>query len=564
MSLIRKLSRLYEDPVVRLWFFGWLLGKWKFTPIQKSLPDYLTDTNLSEDLPSKANLFEERCYRQPVLAGNYEFAGESHRLDPKFYKQIDEKYFFDIESKLSFHRFSWVIRAEKKLDPDWVVALWALWVKRYSEAFSSQAWHPYTVSERLINILQFSGRFGIPEPKDQTIKLLLQHGRKIYQNLEYYGEVHTGNHLANNGRGLYLGGLMLGITSWVDIGGKILLEEARRIFSESGELREGSVHYHLLVSRWYIECWLAAKKYGRKEEPHLERIASSVLSVLPIFNMPAGLPLIGDVSPDCSPSYLHCLLDNTKTGWVADLSPDEHQALIKLKKNIKTNNSKIHELNNWRRTNVGFWTAIWHSTLDGWQPLPGHGHQDFSGFELHYDKMPVFIDLGRRSYGITGNGDKHAKSHNVLTIDGVPPYPENKPYYSDEFRKSVTGAEPIWGGYYNHISVKTYCFSRINGIGGWHRSWKFTDKEVTISDTIEGKGRHKILRYLHTVHPTRRCDKGVKFGPFKVSSSGKLALEAAKYWKSYGKSEDAMTIIFSDVVSLPSALSLTVSFDGAV
>ena len=73
----------------------------------------------------------------------------------------------------------------------------------------------------MINILQFSGRFGIPEPKDQTINLLLQHGRKIYQNLEYYGEVHTGNHLANNGRGLYLGGLMLGITSWVDIGGKI-------------------------------------------------------------------------------------------------------------------------------------------------------------------------------------------------------------------------------------------------------------------------------------------------------------------------------------------------------
>jgi hypothetical protein len=144
------------------------------------------------------------------------------------------------------------------------------------------------------------------------------------------------------------------------------------------------------------------------------------------------------------------------------------------------------------------------------------------------------------------------------------PYPENKPYYSDEFRKSVTGAEPIWGGDLNHIYVQTSCFSRIKGIGNWHRSWKFTDKEVTISDTIEGKGRHKILRYLHTVHPTRNCDKGVIFGPFKVSGSGKPALETTKYWKSYGKSEEAMTIIFSDVVSLPSSLSLTVSFDRAV
>jgi hypothetical protein len=69
---------------------------------------------------------------------------------------------------------------------------------------------------------------------------------------------------------------------------------------------------------------------------------------------------------------------------------------------------------------------------------------------------------------------------------------------------------------------------------------------------------------LHTVHPTHNCDKGVIFGPFKVSGSGKPALEITKYWKSYGKSEEAMTIIFSDVVSLPSSLSLTVSFDRAV
>jgi len=476
MSLIRKFSRLYEDPVLRLWFYGWLLRKWKTTQIYKLSPDYLVDTDLYEDLPVNVNSFQERCYQKPIMAGNYEFAGEFHKLDPDLYKQIDESCFVDIESKLSFHRFSWVTQAGKNLDPDWVVALWVLWVKKYSKAFSNLAWHPYTASERLINILQFSSRFGIPDPKDQTINLLLQHGQKIYQNLEYFGETHTGNHLANNGRGLYLGGLMLGIASWIDIGCKILLEESRRIFSESGELREGSVHYHLLVSRWYIECWLAAKKYGRKEEPCFERIASSVLSVLPIFNMPAGLPLIGDISPDCTPSYLHGLLDGTKSGWVAELSPDQQKAISELKKNVETNNLKTYRLNNWRRTDLGSWAAIWHTTIDGWQPLPGHGHQDFSGFELHHGKTSVFIDLGRRSYGVTGESDKHAQSHNVLTIDGVAPYPENKPYYSDEFRKGVTGSRPIWKGSLNHTNVETSCFSRIKGIGVWRRSWKFTDK----------------------------------------------------------------------------------------
>ena len=95
----------------------------------------------------------------------------------------------------------------------------------------------------------------------------------------------------------------------------------------------------------------------------------------------------------------------------------------------------------------------------------------------------------------------------------------------------------------------------------WQRSWKFSDKEVTISDTIEGKGRHKILRYFHTNHSALNCNGGVIFGPFKVSGSGKPILETTKYWKSYGKSEDAMTIIYSDWVSLPASLSLTVSLD---
>ena len=173
----------------------------------------------------------------------------------------------------------------------------------------------------------------------------------------------------------------------------------------------------------------------------------------------------------------------------------------------------------------------------------------------------MFIDLGRRSYGVKGESDKHPQSHNVLTIDGIPPYPENKPYYSDEFRKLVTGSGPIWKGNFDNINVETRCFSRIKGIGVWRRSWKFSDKEVTISDTIEGNGRHKIFRYFHTNHSVRHCNGGVTFGPFKMSGSDKPILGTTEYWKSYGKSEDAMTIIYSDWVSLPASLSLTVSLD---
>ena len=131
MSLIRKFRRLYEDPVLRKWVYGWVLGIWKFTPIYKLSPDYLVDTHLYEDLPGNADLFQERFYEKPVKAQTFEFAGEAHKLDPDLYKQIDETLFVDIESKLAFHRFSWVAEAGKELDPDWVVALWVLWVKKW-------------------------------------------------------------------------------------------------------------------------------------------------------------------------------------------------------------------------------------------------------------------------------------------------------------------------------------------------------------------------------------------------------------------------------------------------
>ena len=129
----------------------------------------------------------------------------------------------------------------------------------------------------------------------------------------------------------------------------------------------------------------------------------------------------------------------------------------------------------------------------------------------------------------------------------------------------MTGAGPIWRGNLDHINVETSCFSRIKGIGVLAAAVGILQiKRLLFPTQLRGKAATQSCDICIPVHPTRNCDEGVIFGPFKVSGSGKPVLETTKYWKSYGKSEDAMTIIFSDVVSLPSSLSLTVSFDRAV
>ena len=90
--------------------------------------------------------------------------------------------------------------------------------------------------------------------KAETLTFLSHHGAAIFSHLEYFIENNTGNHLANNGRGLFLGGLELSLDQWADVGGRILIEEGRRIFTSNGLLREGSSHYHLLVTRWYASA----------------------------------------------------------------------------------------------------------------------------------------------------------------------------------------------------------------------------------------------------------------------------------------------------------------------
>ena len=47
-----------------------------------------------------------------------------------------------------------------------------------------------------------------------------------------------------------------------------------------------------------------ARKFDRPETDTLGQIAGRALSVCPLFDLPGGLPLIGDISPDCPPDYL--------------------------------------------------------------------------------------------------------------------------------------------------------------------------------------------------------------------------------------------------------------------
>ena len=429
-ALIRKGRQLAADPVLRRWL---LLRALRLTPGEPGFtahrppalgPDW---TGLAPEPASV--VFATQPEGAPRGRLSVRLPGATLEIEPGDEAALVARRFDDPETQLGLHRFAWVPLLKSGDDPRWVGAVWRQWCKRFATPDESWAWHPYTAAERAINLLTFARRNGLPGPAEDTLAVLAAHAPVIAARLEYFGEHHTSNHLFNNGRGLYLLGLALGLSQAAATGAALLLAEAERIFRPGGVLREGSSHYHLLLTRSLASVWLAAQ--GRPEAAAFEAVLRRAVAVLPHFVLPGRFPLVGDVSPDCPPEHLFCLLPggDRRSGWLDLLTPDDRARLCAV-----LDRTAVTPLagNGWLRAGFGDWTGLWHADPEGWSPMPGHGHQDCGGFELHFEQEPVFIDPGRGSYALAGEAEETvtARAHNGLSVDDADPYPANKPYYA--------------------------------------------------------------------------------------------------------------------------------------
>jgi hypothetical protein len=549
-ALIRIINRVIGDPILQRWLLGRITGRWRPEPFHRLHPPYLNNQEAIIDEISKAK-FADLSDGVPEKPLQLNLAGEVLTIGPDDVRTLMMREFADTESLLALHRFSWIYAAGIDCDPAWVNVMWRAWMEFHGEQNAdSWAWHPYTVAERLINILGFAERIGLPGPREKSCDILAKHGPAIWQNLEYFGEINTGNHLANNGRGLFLGGLKLGLEDWVEQGRIILINEAQRIFSPAGILNEGSSHYHLLITRWYAECWLAAQAAELPVAAQLGEITECALAVLPVFNMPGDLPLIGDVSPDCLPEYLIGLMTGEKTGWLATLTDPDFNVLDQASKKMPFDR-ELAAAAGWLHKANGDWSTVWHVAPNGWSEQPGHAHQDFGSFELHYGNTPIFRDIGRRSYGYPGDQDVVTNAHNSLRINDCDPYPPNKPYYSENFRGSICGKSPVVIETPESLTIETNSFARYKNLGAWKRQWNFGKNRLTITDHVEGRGRHRIERYLHTTLPVAIQGNQINIGTFCLQANQPAATQPSAYWRAYGQSEPATTIIFSTEVTLP-------------
>ena len=276
------------------------------------------------------------------------------------------------------------------------------------------------------------------------------------------------------------------------------------------------------------------------------------------------IPLVGDISPDCPPSFLLGLLPghDASQGWTGMLSDDDRAACIALRDSVADSDMEAVADSGWHVHKSGDWSLLVHAAPGGWPFYPGHGHQDLSGFELHVGETQVFVDPGRGAYGEEGEAAfyRSGQAQNTLLVDGADPYPVNRPYYSEVFRKSVIAEPPAVGTEPDGLTLTHAGFSRLRGVGKLTRRWQMEGASARISDRLDGKGRHQVGRLLYTtLEAFAEGDEviltdGVR--RFRLVADMAMTLSPAKVWVAYGKYVEGTVITMSATMQLPAELSL--------
>lgn len=537
-SLIRKVRQVQADPVLRTWLLGRAIGRWSgesaFVPHH---PPYLDGMlPLAMEVPTCE--FSELSETKPIGPVAIELAGGTIHLEPGQEAGLFHRSFADVETLLSLHRFAFL---DGSFDPAWAGVLWQAWLKDFAVPNGDWPWHPYTASERANNVLAFARRHGLPGPFDETLSVLAAHAQVIADRLEYFGDHHTSNHLANNGRGLLVLGTELGLPRAGDLGARILLHEAERIFTPSGLLREGSSHYHMLYLRLYETAAAMAENVARSEAGDLRYIADTARQAANVLMLPGGMALIGDISPDITPAALLEIVDVKSLTEVPVMPAD-----------------------GWLRYDHGLWSGLWHAAPGGFSHMPGHGHNDCGSFELHYEDEPVFVDPGRGAYGEKGEAAlyRSARMHNGVTVDGAEPFPPNRPYYDEKFRRKIGGKPPELSSSASGVTLKHQGFMRLSRLGNHERSWRFDGPSMALTDSLEGRGSVTITRTLITPLDVERVSddirlKGKRATYVLIAGGADITIEPVTRWFAYGRGKPAHAIRFNALASLPFSGAIT-------
>ncbi len=451
------------------------------------------------------------------------------KSDPEWKTSFD-----DAEQYVSLHRWNWLLYAladeDQPVSLQWGVHLMRSWLHALGAVPAGLASESYTLGERVANALLFARLAGgswrcLP---GDVVQNLIQMAVVLCRQLEYHGETATGNHPFNNARALYLAGKCLDVPQLERLARTIIDERLHHLLDAEGFMREGSSHYHLLFTRWLLELKFAAGEF--EDTPMLDLLERPVRLALQrsiFFLVQCGredwqLPLVGDVSPDCSPAWLIDLprsalvqhdqhgikpIARKPRGWArlwsfqnGGLFAESQQSpsqFIEVEQSFQSFSEA-----GWYRLDWRGWTAIWRAQAGGPAVQASHAHQDFASFVLYHGGREVLIDIGRPNYersSAIGNYAMTPLAHNSITLEGLGPMltPRDR-FLPPRYRKSRGNLRAAFDGNSAVIDLTHDGWARLAGRRVKHtRRFSFLPGRMDITDMLDGDGEVRVCMAFH-------------------------------------------------------------------
>ena len=421
--------------------------------------------------------------------------------------------FAELEDVLALHRWGWALRLLATHScpqlPMWILDRMLQWVERCGPPRpGAPAWESYSVSERIANALVFLSATRACSPRNsdaerRLVGALGEMGAFLAGRLEDHGD-RTNNHLVNNARALYLFGAATDQDRYASLGRALLERMLPRLVTEDGFLREGSSHYHFLLTRTVAEIHRAAEAVGddgvlRLTEPYRRRMLDRCRFFL--LESPDGavdIPRIGDVSPDCTvPWLLDLVAPGPPRGWGRLIEPPA--AAPRAERSAAPSVEAFPE-SGWYRTDVGPLTIFWRIERTGRPDHPSHGHNDSGAFCAFLEGRPLLVDVGRRSYA-TDAGSRfpvQAFAHNSVALDGFEPFPDDwLGWFPPAYTRSSCRADVKVSAAGVEVVVAHDGFERVRRGVRFERTLSCRTDGFTLHDRYAGSGPAEIEAFFH-------------------------------------------------------------------
>lgn len=318
------------------------------------------------------------------------------------------------------------------------------------------AWHPYPLSLRIVNLLYARSFFATPLAEDKVFRTRLEQAMALQLDYLTHHLEHDvrGNHLLKNAKALTIGGVFLvgnRCKQWRQIGLELLEREAREQVLPDGGHFERSLLYHLIVLQDLAETCIVLRGAGHLVPDELVQSVKGMTAFAREMLHPDGdIPLFGDAEL-IGPKRVEVVLSLAEAAVDGTYCTDSPGALnILLSGKPRTQIKSETPLTRTRAyPQTGYYvfrSGSDYLSVDCGEPcpayLPAHAHSDMLSYELSLGGFRFIVDAGTYEYraGKWRQLFRSTGAHNTLMVNGLE---QSKPWGSFRLaeRAVVLGAQ---------------------------------------------------------------------------------------------------------------------------